>query len=110
MLERSVQTSIALHARPLDRLVRQARCFSSSIRLRHGAKEADGKNVVQLLLLGAGRGAEICIIVDGEDEHEALTALLELLRGEEEAPEPTPTSGLSPAEPIPSPRVSRPPE
>jgi phosphoenolpyruvate-protein phosphotransferase len=80
--QRTVQTGVALHARPLDRLVRATRRFSCRITLDYGGRQADGKNVVQLLLLAVPRGAEVTLTAEGEDEGEALDALVAVLSEE----------------------------
>jgi multiphosphoryl transfer protein len=86
MPERTLRTGAALHARPLDRFVRRARAVSGSVRLRYGAKEADGRNVTQLLLLAVPRGAEVTLTVESGDEETALRELGELLEQTEEQP------------------------
>jgi len=95
MPERTVCTSVPLHARPLDRFVRAARTFESSVRLLHGEKQADGENVVQLLLLAVPAGAEVTLQVDGPDADAAMEELARLLAlGEETAaPPPAPAAG-----------------
>ena len=82
MRQGSMRTAMALHARPLDRFVQAARRFAAEVRLQHAGRWANGKNVVELLLLAVPAGAEVLLSVDGPDEAEALTALIALLRGD----------------------------
>jgi phosphoenolpyruvate-protein phosphotransferase len=77
MPERVVRTKVPLHARPLDRFVRAARGFSATVRVTYNDKSADGRNVLQLLLLAVPAGAEITIHAEGTDAGEALAALAE---------------------------------
>jgi phosphotransferase system HPr (HPr) family protein len=97
MVERTLCTSLALHARPLDRFVRLARSHACAVRLRHGGKQADGRNVTQLLLLGIPTGVEVTLVCEGPDEREALEALAALLAtadsGTAGAPAPAPPTG-----------------
>ena len=79
MIREEVKVREALHARPLDRFVRLARTFASQIRVLHGAKGADGKNVIQLLLLAVPTGGEVTLEVEGDDQAAAAEALTELL-------------------------------
>ncbi len=90
MVERTIRTGRALHARPLDQFVRLARRHGCAIRLAHGAKSADGRNVTQLLLLGIPAGAEVRLSCDGPGELEAIAALAGLLTGAEPHAEPPP--------------------
>ena len=83
MIRRTVTTVEALHARPLDRLVQAARGFACDVRLRCGDKAGDGKNVVQLLLMGVGAGVAVTLTTDGDDEEEAMEVLVEVLEGAE---------------------------
>ncbi len=91
-----LRTAMALHARPLDRFVRAARRFDAQITVRCGEKVADGKNVMQLLLLAVSKDQVITLEVQGEDEAAAVAALAPLL--ESDAPQP-------PAEDLTSPEV-----
>jgi len=81
MRQGSMRTAMALHARPLDRFVQAARRFAAEVRLQHAGRWANGKNVVELLLLAVPAGAEVALTVDGPDEAEALAALVQLVAG-----------------------------
>jgi len=72
---------VALHARPLDAFVRLARTFCATVTLGYGARSADGKTVIQLLLLAVPAGAEVTLQARGDDAEAALAALVELLLG-----------------------------
>jgi phosphotransferase system HPr (HPr) family protein len=68
-----------LHARPADLLVRAARGFRSSVRLRSAGAVADGKDIVQVLLLGAPPGGVVLVEAEGPDEGACAIALAALL-------------------------------
>ncbi|HEY7059454.1 MAG TPA: HPr family phosphocarrier protein, partial [Vicinamibacterales bacterium] len=53
--------------------------FVSRIRVGRGGREMDGKSIMGLLLLAAGRGTSITISADGPDEADALAALCALV-------------------------------
>ncbi len=97
MIRREVKVCEALHARPLDRFVRLARTLKAQITLHHGPKQADGKNVVQLLLLAVPAGAEVTLEVDGPDAEAAVGQLEEQLtvaaESEASPPPPKPATG-----------------
>ncbi len=70
-----IQNPTGLHARPAKIFVNLAKQFKSDIRVQHGEKKANAKSMISMLTLGAERGAQISIIVDGEDEGDALSAI-----------------------------------
>lgn len=67
-----------LHARAAARMVSVSSQFNSSIKVGQD-KLVDGKSILSLMMLAAGKGTELNIIIDGEDEHEALEAIVELV-------------------------------
>jgi phosphotransferase system HPr (HPr) family protein len=68
-----------LHARPASLFVQAAKTFVSRITVKKGRKIVDGKSIMGLLTLAAGRGARISIIADGQDAPDALERLIELV-------------------------------
>ena len=47
----------------------------SDIKLYNGEKEANAKRILSLLKLGAGKGCRLKIIIEGEDEQEAMNEI-----------------------------------
>ncbi len=74
-----IKNKLGLHARAAAKLVHIAARFKSDIKIRKGDEEVDGKSILGILLLAAGRGAVITIKADGEDEREALDAVEKLI-------------------------------
>jgi phosphotransferase system HPr (HPr) family protein len=74
-----VRNPTGLHARPAKIFVNAAKQFKCDIRVQHGAKSANAKSLISMLTLGAERGADIMITVNGEDEETALTTLQDLM-------------------------------
>lgn len=70
-----VQGAHGLHARPATALVDLAKQFKSTIHVRHENRVADGKSLVSLLKLGAGKNAALRIMAQGEDADAAIAAL-----------------------------------
>jgi phosphocarrier protein HPr len=70
-----------LHARPAAEFVKLASRFRAAVRLARGGREADGKSIMAVMALGASRGAEVELRVEGEDEAEAFSALRAFLEG-----------------------------
>ncbi len=81
MIERDIEikNKLGLHARAAAKLVHTAARFKSDIKIRKGDEEVDGKSILGILLLAAGRGSVITVRASGEDENEALTAVQELI-------------------------------
>jgi phosphocarrier protein HPr len=77
--EVEIKNKLGLHARAAAKLVHAAARFKSEIKIRKGPEEVDGKSILGILLLAAGRGTVITITADGEDEHEALAAIETLI-------------------------------
>lgn len=81
MTERSIEirNKLGLHARAAAKLVHTAARFKSDIKVRKGDEEVDGKSILGILLLAAGRGSTIIVRADGEDERDALDAIEKLI-------------------------------
>ena len=81
MTERDVEikNKLGLHARAAAKLVHVAAKFKSDIKIRKGDEEVDGKSILGILLLAAGRGSTIKLRADGPDEREALDAIEQLI-------------------------------
>ena len=74
-----IKNKLGLHARAAAKLVHTAARFKSDIKIRKGDEEVDGKSILGILLLAAGRGAVITVKADGEDERDALDAIQQLI-------------------------------
>jgi phosphocarrier protein len=71
----TIVNTLGLHARAAARFVHRASRFTSQIKVTRGARTMDGKSILGLLLLSAGRGAVIQISAEGPDEEQAIDAL-----------------------------------
>jgi phosphotransferase system HPr (HPr) family protein len=74
-----VQNETGIHARPASEFVKKANEYESEIMVVKGEKKANAKSILGLLGLAAAKGDELTIIVDGEDEQSALSAIAELI-------------------------------
>lgn len=94
MSETSKQTVVivnqkGLHARASAKLARLACSFNSEITLSHKEVSADGRSIMDLLLLVASKGSEVEISAKGADAASAVTAIASLIAdgfGEEDHP------------------------
>jgi len=74
-----IKNKLGLHARAAAKLVHTAARFKSSIKIKKGDEEVDGKSILGILLLAAGRGSVITVRAEGEDEAEAVEAIEKLI-------------------------------
>lgn len=71
-----------LHARPAMKFVDMANRFRSEIKVHKGGPEpadADGKSMMQMIILAAETGTPLRIDADGDDAEEAVRQLVELV-------------------------------
>lgn len=72
---------LGLHARAASKLVNCASRFESEIWLQRGEREINGKSIMGVLTLAAGKGTLITVHADGEDEAEAVDEVEKLILG-----------------------------
>ncbi|MDB5293323.1 MAG: ptsH [Phycisphaerales bacterium] len=75
---------VGLHARPAMQFVDVANQFKSQIKVYKGGEEpgeADGKSVMQMIILAATEGTPMRIEAHGEDAEQAVQTLVELVEG-----------------------------
>lgn len=87
-VERSIAITnkVGLHARPATLFVQTAARFGAAIRVSCGGRQADAKRILEVLQLGAAKGATLVLSAEGTDAPEAvdeLVALIERNFGEE---------------------------
>ena len=70
--EIEIKNKLGLHARAAAKLVHTAARFRSDIKIRKGDEEVDGKSILGILLLAAGRGTVITIKANGARSRFAL--------------------------------------
>lgn len=80
MVEKEITLTnrLGLHARPAARVVQTASQFKSEIRLKRDDLEVNGKSIMGVMMLAAEMGSRILIRAEGEDETQALEALVKL--------------------------------
>lgn len=89
MLRRNltIVNKLGLHARAAAKLVKLASTFESDIQIKRQQREVNGKSIMGVMLLAAGKGTEIELSVSGPDEIVAMEQLTQLIKsgfGEEE--------------------------
>lgn len=74
-----VRHEAGLHARPAAQFVKLAKQYRSNISVSSNGKTVNAKSMVLILTLGISQGTEIEISAVGEDEQEAVSALVSLI-------------------------------
>jgi phosphocarrier protein len=68
-----------LHARPADLFSRLARRFESDIEVLKDGQRANGKSILDMLMLAAEQGVRLTISAQGGDAEAAVEALVRLI-------------------------------
>lgn len=75
----TIVNKLGLHARAAAKFVGCASGFSSNIKAGRDGKLVDGKSIMSIMMLAAGQGTTLDLHIQGDDEQEALAALLTLV-------------------------------
>lgn len=75
----TIKNRSGLHARPAAMFVQIANKYECSIIVKKGELEVNGKSIMGILMLEAGKGARVLIKADGADAEKALAELEFLL-------------------------------
>jgi len=75
----TIINSAGLHARPSAQLVKLASKFKSDFYIHSYGYRVNGKSILGVMTLAAEHGAELELELDGPDEEEAMSAIIELV-------------------------------
>jgi phosphotransferase system HPr (HPr) family protein len=78
----TVKNETGLHSRPADLFVRTSKLYESNIEVEKGAKKANAKTILKVILLNVCENDEIKITADGSDEDAALADLKALVESD----------------------------
>ncbi len=70
-----VQNKMGIHARPAAMIVRITNKFKSEVFVEKDEEQVNGKSIMGLMMLAAGKGSKVKFVVTGED---APTMIAEL--------------------------------
>ena len=70
---------LGLHARAASKLVSTASQYESEITLGRNGQEVSAKSIMGVMMLGASRGTELELTVEGPDEEDAVEAICGLV-------------------------------
>ena len=74
-----IKNKLGLHARPAALFVQLANKFDCEIMVKKGSQEVNGKSIMGILMLAAGKGSRIFIRAEGLDARSAIEELERLL-------------------------------
>jgi len=74
-----VQNKQGLHARPAALFVQVANKFDSRVTVKKGKDEVNGKSIMGILMLGAEKGSQIILEIEGEDAEQASIELEKII-------------------------------
>ena len=75
-----IENKLGIHARPASMIVQKAMEFDSDIYLKKDDVRINGKSILSVMMLAAEKGSTVEIITEGEDENDALSAIIELFK------------------------------
>ena len=78
--EITIINKLGLHARAAAKFVGVASRFPCQVRLGRSAESlVDGKSIMAVMMLAAGKGTVIHLHTDGEQDEDAMTAVVGLI-------------------------------
>ena len=75
----TIENKTGIHARPASLFISTASKFKSNITLENNGKKGNAKSMINILGLCITAGSEVTITADGEDETQAVEALVKLI-------------------------------
>lgn len=76
--ELTIKNKLGLHLRPASLLVKEAEKYDSEISIVKGTTEVNAKSILGIMTLMAKKGTVLKVVVNGEDEAEAMEGLEKL--------------------------------
>ncbi len=73
-----VQNKMGIHARPAAMIVRITNRFKSDVFVEKDEEQVNGKSIMGLMMLAAGKGSKVRFIATGEDAAQMLSELEQL--------------------------------
>lgn len=80
MLEKELTISnrLGLHARATAKLVQTLAPYRCNVTLAAKGREVNAKSIMGVMLLAAGQGTPVLVKIDGQDETDAMQAIVSL--------------------------------
>ncbi|MFM2239372.1 MAG: hypothetical protein RJA69_746 [Pseudomonadota bacterium] len=75
----TIINKLGLHARASAKLTKLAGSYPCNVFMTRGERRVNAKSIMGVMMLAAGLGSEVQVETDGEQEQEAMDALLALI-------------------------------
>ena len=81
MQQREVEivNKLGLHARASAKLTQLAGSFQSEVWLARTGRRVNAKSIMGVMMLAAAKGSKVVVETSGDDEEDALAALVQLI-------------------------------
>ena len=77
--EVTISNKLGLHARASAKLTKLAAAYPCEVFMSRGDRRINAKSIMGVMMLAAGIGAQVVVETEGEQEQEAMDALLALI-------------------------------
>ena len=77
--EIEIINKLGLHARAAAKLVSTASTFKSHVDIEKQGQRINGKSIMGVMMLAAGKGSHIILHIEGDDADACLQALIQLI-------------------------------
>ncbi len=75
----TIQNKLGLHARASARLAVTASAYTCDVFIAKDGVEVNGKSIMGIMMLAAGKGSQITVRTSGGQEDVALAAIVQLI-------------------------------
>jgi phosphocarrier protein len=74
-----IRNQLGLHARACALFVKKAAQYKAQVMVSRDDLEVNGKSIMGVMMLAAGKGAKVLVEIDGPDETAAMDAIVALI-------------------------------
>jgi phosphocarrier protein len=75
----TISNKLGLHARAAAKFVNLASTFEADVTIRLNGAHVNGKSIMGIMMLAAGKGTELELETNGPDEQQAIASLVNLI-------------------------------
>ena len=75
----TISNKLGLHARASAKLTKLAGSFPCEVWMAKGGRRVNAKSIMGVMMLAAGKGTQVYLHTEGEQDSEAMQALVELI-------------------------------
>jgi phosphocarrier protein len=76
----TISNKLGLHARASAKLTKLAGSFPCEVWIARGERRVNAKSIMGVMMLAAGLGADVVLETSGDQEREAMDALVALIQ------------------------------